>query len=298
MSLQRMYFQVFRSMVVPKIFNILGATLLVVVSTVGNAELIDRGNGLIYDTIQDLTWTQNAGMFFGPRYDATLSGVFYEGADTWAENLEFGGFDDWRLPTTTQFNDPTCTGDIRKAGDYQLFYEHRAGCTGGEMELLTDLYDPSNNPLFQNVNRTRYWTATPYRDGVDPCIDYPAYDVPCTISGDNGDRTDFYWQWGFKGFKDRYGPYNDVPFKTTLSGTTKRYAWAVRDGDVIPSFLPGDINADGLVNVADYLLLTQFVLETGPTPTTAEFDAGDMNQNGDLDAGDLVILSRTVMGLI
>ncbi len=64
--------------------------------------------------------------------------------------------------------------------------------------------------------------------------------------------------------------------------------------------LPGDINADGQVNVADYLLLTQFVLETenGPVPTQAQFNAGDMNVNGDLDAGDLVILSRTVLGLI
>jgi len=66
-------------------------------------------------------------------------------------------------------------------------------------------------------------------------------------------------------------------------------------GDI---YMPGDINFDDQVNVADYLLLTQFVLGTGSTPIAAELSAGDMNQSGQLDAGDLVIHSRTVLGLI
>ncbi len=140
----------------------------------------------------------------------------------------FGGVGGWRLPTTTQFDDPTCSSDVRAAGSFTLFYEHRLDCTGGEMELLTHLHDPWNNPIFENINRTRYWTDTPYRDGIDPCIDYPDYDVPCTIENDTGIRTDFYWQWGFTGFDGVNGP----AYKTTLKGTNDRYAWAVHDGDV------------------------------------------------------------------
>lgn len=265
-------------------FSILCATVLVVVSTASNAELIDRGGGLIYDSDQDLTWTQNAGMFAG-SWDAAMA---------WAEGLVFGGVGGWRLPTTTQLDDATCSGDVRAAGQYILFYEHRLDCRGGEMELLTYLHDPWNNPLFVNVNRTRYWTATPYRDGIDPCIYYPDYDVPCTIENDDGIRTGFYWQWGFTGFDGFNGP----AYKTTLNGGNGRYAWAVHDGDVGAPALPGDINFDGRVNVADYLLLMQFVLDIGSTPTAAELNAGDMNLNGQLDAGDLVIHSRTIMGLI
>jgi len=67
---------------------------------------------------------------------------------------------------------------------------------------------------------------------------------------------------------------------------------------VAAPILPGDINFDGQVNIADYLLLTQFVLGTGSTPTAAELSAGDMNQNSQLEAGDLVIHSRTALGLI
>ena len=271
-------------------FSIAWATVLTIMPTTTNAELFNRGGGLIYDSVQNLTWTQNAGMSgFRSSWDDAM---------TWAEDLEFGGFDDWRLPTTTQFDDPTCSGDIRSAGDFKLFYEHRTGCTGGEMELLTYLHDPWDNPLFINVVDDRYWTDTPYRDWTDPCINYPAYDVDCNKNNDNGVRTDFYWQWGFTDFQDTGGIYDNVPFKTTLRGTNDRYAWAVRDGDVIVPALSGDINLDGRVNVADYLLLTKFVLGTGPTPTAAEFDAGDMNLNAQLDAGDLVLLSRTLMGLI
>lgn len=278
--------------------GIAGFCLLAMFATHSAAELIDRGNGLIYDTVQDLTWTQNAGMFSGPQYDTNINGVYRMGATTWAENLEYGGFDDWRLPTTTQFDDSTCSADVRSAGTYNLFYEHRIGCTGGEMEMLTALYDPWNNPIFTNVQDTRYWTATPYRDGIDPCINYPDYDVMCTKNNDNGNRSGFYWQWGFTGFPDSGGPYDNLPYKTTLRGTNGRIAWAVRDGDVIPSTLAGDMNLDGLVNAADYLILNQFVLGVRTGPTQDELDAGDMNNNGDFDTGDLVIHSRTVLGLI
>ena len=206
-------------------FSILCAIVFVLMSATTNAALIDRGGGLIYDSEQNLTWTQNASMSGPLAWDAAMM---------WADNLVFGGFDDWRLPTTTQFDDPTCSGDVRG----EIYNEVRLDCQGGEMELLTYLYDPWNNELFQYidgdgkvrryVNRTRYWTATPYRDGTDPCIYYPAYDVPCNLPTSEGDHANNYWQWGFTG----WGGINGPAFKTTLSGGNPRYAWAVRDGDV------------------------------------------------------------------
>jgi len=197
-------------------FRLMCAGVLVCMSSAPNAMLIDRGIGLIYDTEQNLTWTQDAGLSGSLTWDEAM---------TWADNLIFGGFDDWRLPTTTQFGDPTCSLDVRGT----LFYEHRIDCTGGEMEMLTNLYDPWSNNLLQNVNSTRYWTSTPYRDWIDPCVDYPNYDVACNLPNDNGIRTDFYWQWGFTGF----GGINGPAYKTTLKKGNHRYAWAVRDGDVL-----------------------------------------------------------------
>jgi hypothetical protein len=199
------------------VFRLVCASVLLCMSSAPNATLIDRGNGLIYDDVENLTWLQDAGLSGSLKWSDAMA---------WADNLVFGGFDDWRLPTTTRFDDPTCSSDARGS----LFYEHRTGCTGGEMEMLTNLYDPWTNDLFHNVNSTRYWTATPYRDGIDPCINYPNYDVACNLPNDNGIRNNFYWQWAFTGD----GSIN-VPYKTTLAGGNSRYAWAVRNGDVLAS---------------------------------------------------------------
>lgn len=63
----------------------------------GNAALIDRGNGLIYDSDLDVTWLQDANY-------AETSGYAYSGAmnwDTalvWADQLVYAGFTEWRLP--------------------------------------------------------------------------------------------------------------------------------------------------------------------------------------------------------
>ncbi len=88
------------------VFSLLCATVLAIVSTTTHAELFDRGGGLIYDSAQNLTWTQNAGM---SGYRSS-----WDDAMAWAENLEFGGYNDWRLPTTTQLSDPTCGVDLQR----------------------------------------------------------------------------------------------------------------------------------------------------------------------------------------
>jgi len=70
-----------------------------------------------------------------------------------------------------------------------------------------------------------------------------------------------------------------------------------RDPASIPFMgIPGDINADGLVDLADYLLLTRFVLGY-QAPAAMELQSADMNRDGVLDAGDLVLLSGTVLSI-
>jgi hypothetical protein len=53
------------------------------------ATLMDRGGGLIYDDVLNVTWLQDAGMG-GQRT--------WSDAVTWADNLVYGGYSDWRLP--------------------------------------------------------------------------------------------------------------------------------------------------------------------------------------------------------
>ena len=61
-----------------------------VLTSSAQATLIDRGNGLIYDDVNDISWTQVAG-------DGVLRN--WAGQVSWADGFSLAGFDDFRLPS-------------------------------------------------------------------------------------------------------------------------------------------------------------------------------------------------------
>ncbi len=107
--------------------------LFIAISGSANAVLFDRGNGLIYDDDLDITWLQ-----YSNYAGATMTWV---DANTWAGNLIFQGYDDWRLP---EFD---CSGST---------------CTAGEMEHLYDIEGISSaSPgVFIDVRPSIYWSGT------------------------------------------------------------------------------------------------------------------------------------------
>jgi len=117
---------------------IVAAFLLTLILTAhSRAELLDRGNGLIYDTILDITWLENA------NYSGeTLS---WDDAMNWADSLVFQTFTDWRLPS----NNTSCTG---------------YNCMGSEMGQLYYFYNiTSDSPdIFTDVRSYMYWSETDY----------------------------------------------------------------------------------------------------------------------------------------
>ena len=56
------------------------------------AALINGGEGLIYDSDRNITWTQSANL-------PGSNGIRRFEAQAWPENLMFAGFGDWRLPS-------------------------------------------------------------------------------------------------------------------------------------------------------------------------------------------------------
>jgi len=68
------------------------------------ASLYDRGNGLIYDDVLDITWMQDANYAKTSGYSSDGRLLFLSGAELWAKNLTYGGFDDWRLPVIDVLN--------------------------------------------------------------------------------------------------------------------------------------------------------------------------------------------------
>ena len=161
--------------------------------------LFDRGNGMIYDSLLDVTWLQDANYAQTSGFDAD-GRLNWPGAVAWAENLSFGGFDDWRLPTTFQ---PDATCELQT--DRGVFGVQGAGqgCELSELGSLANLRGingVSEGP-FINVASNLYWSGT--EAAWEPLL---AWNVDL--------RAEFLLQ--------------DV----SLKDTSFVWAWAVRDGDV------------------------------------------------------------------
>ena len=65
----------------------------------GTQHLYVRGGGLIYDMDRNITWLQDANYSMTSGYDSD-GRMTWEEAMMWASQLVYGGYDDWRLPTT------------------------------------------------------------------------------------------------------------------------------------------------------------------------------------------------------
>jgi len=75
---------------------------LLLLSFNASAALYDRGNGLIYDDVLDITWLQDAN--YSINWTSPLSQgigwLQWEYANIWADSLIYMGYSDWRLPKT------------------------------------------------------------------------------------------------------------------------------------------------------------------------------------------------------
>ena len=68
-----------------------------------NANLKARGGGMVYDDVLDITWLADANYAQTSGYDSD-GRMNFSAANTWAADLSYGGYDDWRLPTTRPIN--------------------------------------------------------------------------------------------------------------------------------------------------------------------------------------------------
>ena len=77
------------------------------------AALSYRPGRMIYDDVLKITWLKDANYAKTSGYDA--DGLMnWADANTWAANLSYGGFDDWRLPTMVDTGASGC--DFAYAG--------------------------------------------------------------------------------------------------------------------------------------------------------------------------------------
>jgi len=163
-----------------------------------HATLYDRGGGMIYDSTRNITWLADMNYAKTSGYDS--DGLMtWSQATAWANNLVFGGYDDWRLPTLNP-SDTSCSNSFNPGGGYGLQY-YGYNCTGGELSglFVSDLGNRANESvltqtgdtaeqitnlaLFSNVQSVFYWSGTEYAPdpslawGFNASIGYQRLDV-------------------------------------------------------------------------------------------------------------------------
>jgi len=137
---------------------VLTLALGLLIADQSRAELFDRGNGLIYDDVLDITWLQNAISGGNKNWDK---------AKEWAATLEYQGFDDWRLPSMSVSSGvPTGTIDLPvyceyvtefECRDNELGYMYFYNLGGKEGKLRGRLV--GNQGLIQNIQKVQ-WSGT------------------------------------------------------------------------------------------------------------------------------------------
>jgi hypothetical protein len=103
--------------------------LVFVLAISTDATLIDRGGGMIYSTDLNITWLKDANYAKTSGYDAD-GRMTWDEAMIWAENLSYGGYDDWRLPRYDP-NSPQqgCNATLQHEMAYLLYVELN-NCSG------------------------------------------------------------------------------------------------------------------------------------------------------------------------
>ncbi|NOT84216.1 MAG: DUF1566 domain-containing protein [Methylococcaceae bacterium] len=165
--------------------------LLLAISSTAEANLIDRGNGMIYDQDLNVTWLADVNYAKTSGYDAD-GAMDWQTANTWAADLTYGGYSDWRLPTTLTYNNGY--NQISQELGHMFYTELGAN----SMAPIATRHNAANYGLFSNIQDYLYWSGTEYGD------------------------PNFAWYFGYPS-----GGY----YPTSKSGQFY-YAWAVRDGDV------------------------------------------------------------------
>jgi hypothetical protein len=205
------------------------ATAGLLSSGAAQAELFDRGGGLLYDDVLNVTWLQDANYAKTSGYDAeyaktsgydTNGRMNWAAANTWAGSLNISRFageslSGWRLPASStdwsyNITSPNSElsymyyvnlglkGVLSPAGAYQPDYGvHGNGTEGGQ----------ANVGLVKNLQSFVYWSGTVYEP--EPAIGPHAWD--------------FYTSDGAQ-----CAEYQPDEF----------YAWAVRPGDVATVAVP------------------------------------------------------------
>lgn len=204
---------------------------LFVCSILGDAwgTLYDRGSGLIYDDVLDITWLQDANYAISTGY-ITGPMDWYQAME-WADQLEYMGYDDWRLPSAENVIESPVPG-YPAGTELGYLYHIELGNYGSAVFHCGP---------FVNLEYGSYWLSTEASGGPDPGGQFAKVFVVNLFTEGKP-----------------VGMIMDT-WKMNAIGR----AWAVRDGDVTPVPEP----TSGLLLLTGIVGLYVFRKKSRPRPT-------------------------------
>lgn len=180
------------------------------------ADLIDRGNGMIYDTALKMTWLKDANYARTSGYDDD-GRMSWDEATAWVEGLVYAGYSDWRLPALRPATEKVFNYDFSDAGNTDIGYNVTSkkselaymfyvnlgnkgwNDTAGQVSgCMPPTYCLTNNGVFDNLQHYVYWFGTEYERFMDRAWTFYTFD----------------------GLQNYHNKENEF------------YAWPVRSGDV------------------------------------------------------------------
>ncbi|MEI7465297.1 MAG: hypothetical protein WCJ87_08125 [Burkholderiales bacterium] len=211
-----------------------------------HAVLVDRGGGMLYDTVLNITWLQDANYAKTSGYCSTAGtctgGIYgeslYSGqmnwtqANTWANNLNYGGYSSgWRLARNTPVNgtqsgwnyDPTNDGTADRGynitstfSELSYMYYVNLSLKGAANPDGSSRSDYGVNGNGSSGGQKDVGLVRNLQSGVywSSTAYAPAPAVSAWFFGTSDGHQDVLFQWG--GY----------------------FAWAVRDGDVTVAAVP------------------------------------------------------------
>lgn len=222
--------------------------LVFMLSFVGpaNSTLWDRGGGLIYDDVLDVTWLQDANYAATSGYSTNGGLMTFSEASDWAANLAYYDsirdvhWNDWRLPDVLPVDGTSFNYSLEYDGSTDIGYNISAsnslyeGTPASEMAYM----------YYVNLRNISYY-ALDYPISSEPQTGWTNWPNTNFVDG-LGNEVSFEnlianWYWSGT---PAYNPYDVFTFRFDYGGQNHspahpyHFAWAVRDGDVGPAPVP------------------------------------------------------------